>query len=350
MYNVPLFRKAVKPTHRELLPHTAGVTRTVPPATFALTIPLTPYDQGPIGSCVANAACAAFRIQADRDYFASRLFVYYVGRARAGLIGEEGMYIDDAFLSLRQQGVCPEATWPYLIRRENRRPPRPAYRQALRARIASWGVVSTAGDLIANVKTVLQQGVPIVIGVAVFESFEGSAATNEGLVPVPDPDIEDFLGGHALCLVGWDDEKSAFLTLNSWGTDWGCAKPGDSSGARGFCYMPYAYIDDSSLCDECVFSTATVFGRRTPQQQQPSLQQQPLQHQPALPVSSPPPASAAPIVGVATAPDAAAVPVGAVVPAVHSAEQPHPQSHLNRVPSLALRRFLSGAGRVPPRR
>ena len=28
-------------------------------------------------------------------------------------------------------------------------------------------------------------------------------------------------GGHALCLIGWDDNKKMFHGRNSWGTGWG---------------------------------------------------------------------------------------------------------------------------------
>jgi cathepsin L len=37
-------------------------------------------------------------------------------------------------------------------------------------------------------------------------------------------------GGHAVLLVGWDDDKGAWLMKNSWGTDW---------GEDGYCWIAY---------------------------------------------------------------------------------------------------------------
>ena len=42
------------------------------------------------------------------------------------------------------------------------------------------------------------------------------------------------LGGHALCLVGYNDERRELKFINSWGKDW---------GDHGYGYMPYDYAD-----------------------------------------------------------------------------------------------------------
>ena len=64
---------------------------------------------------------------------------------------------------------------------------------------------------------------------AIFASFESETTKKCGTVTVPQLN-EEFLGGHAMCAVGFDDERQVFIVQNSWGTEW---------GDHGFCYVPY---------------------------------------------------------------------------------------------------------------
>lgn len=50
---------------------------------------------------------------------------------------------------------------------------------------------------------------------------------------------EDMVGGHCVALVGYDDERKAFLVRNSWGTGW---------GLNGYFWMPYEYVLNTNLC------------------------------------------------------------------------------------------------------
>ena len=101
VFNVILFRpdlKAAKSTHEELLGHElARDVLTALPAQFRINVPFAVYDQGPIGSCTANATCAAFKLQipAGKSSNPSRMFQYYVVRAMEHWMGQEGAIIDD---------------------------------------------------------------------------------------------------------------------------------------------------------------------------------------------------------------------------------------------------------------
>jgi len=59
-------------------------------------------------------------------------------------------------------------------------------------------------------------------------------------LPMPQPG-EGTVGGHAVCCLGYDDQKKMFLVRNSWGPDWGQA---------GHFWMPYAYLTNSDLADD----------------------------------------------------------------------------------------------------
>jgi hypothetical protein len=71
---------------------------------------------------------------------------------------------------------------------------------------------------ISSVKRALAEGKPVVIGMTCFPSFSGARG-----VWVPNSQNEESRGGHAMCVVGYDDDMygGAFEIQNSWGTWWG---------------------------------------------------------------------------------------------------------------------------------
>ena len=86
-------------------------------------------------------------------------------------------------------------------------------------------------------KGCLAFGYPFVFGFTVYESFESSAVTKTGKVPMPRTG-EAALGGHAVTAVGYNDADQRFIVRNSWGRRW---------GKKGYCFMPYAYLTDPDL-------------------------------------------------------------------------------------------------------
>ena len=82
-------------------------------------------------------------------------------------------------------------------------------------------------------KTALAESLPVVIGIDVYESFESDEVAKTGIVPIPGKK-EQLLGGHAVCVVGYDDSKNWLIVRNSWGTSW---------GNKGYFYLPYKYHD-----------------------------------------------------------------------------------------------------------
>src|SRR5882757_7136014 len=81
------------------------------------------YDQLQLNSCSANAIAAALRfneLEEGRPYVSSpsRLFIYYNERVLAGAVGTDSpVPLRDAFRTIARIGACPEALWPYLVRR-----------------------------------------------------------------------------------------------------------------------------------------------------------------------------------------------------------------------------------------
>ena len=48
------------------------------------------------------------------------------------------------------------------------------------------------------------------------------------------------VGGHAIAIVGYDNQKRHLIVKNSFGTGW---------GDKGYFYMPYTYVTPELLMD-----------------------------------------------------------------------------------------------------
>jgi C1A family cysteine protease len=213
--------------------------KTALPASVDLRSKFPPvYDQGQLGSCTANALCGAFAYNAS-GFAGSRLFLYYNERNIEGTVSyDSGAYLHDGIKALEKQGLCPETAWPYLISKYRTKPTAACYTAALK------DMVLTAQNIqptLPIMKQALSLGFPFVIGFRVYTSFETSAVAATGMVPVPNTATEQLLGGHAVCVVGYDDVKQCFICRNSWGSGW---------GDKGYFYAPYAYFTDPTMTSD----------------------------------------------------------------------------------------------------
>jgi hypothetical protein len=103
-----------------------------------------------------------------------------------------------------------------------------------------------------TVKKSLSEGKPVIIGMNTPDSF--LEARN---VWQPRENPENYYGGHAMCVVGYDDDGGAFEILNSWGRKW---------GNGGFMWVPYRVFVDfvmesyEMIENLAVYSDAVRFG------------------------------------------------------------------------------------------
>jgi C1A family cysteine protease len=191
-------------------------------------------DQGQIGSCTAWASTAAFRYELARqklaDFEPSELAQYYWTRSLEGTTkSDAGATIRDAVKTLATVGACPENLWPYDTAKFAKAPPAAAKKAAKKNLVVEYQAVPQTADAIRGA---LAAGYAVVIGISVYASFESDAVAHTGMVPMPGKH-EQMLGGHALCLAGYDDATARFTTRNSWGT---------SFGDKGYVYLPYDYV------------------------------------------------------------------------------------------------------------
>ena len=201
------------------------------------------YDQGQLGSCTANALCAAVQFSDPTHVPGSRLFVYYNERVlEADVKIDAGAQLSDGILTLERYGVCPEAEWPYEISQFAKQPPALCYRDAASRRVHRASAVPASP---ASMKRVLTNGFPFVVGIAVYPEFETPAVAKSGTVPMPTAaeiaDPHQCLGGHAILCVGYDDAKGVWIMRNSWGATWGDA---------GYFTLPYPYLLHPALASD----------------------------------------------------------------------------------------------------
>lgn len=194
-------------------------------------------DQGQLGSCTANAIASGLgeylqNVAGQGLTSLSRLDLYWWERFIEGTVNQDsGAEIRDGMKVFNQLGIAPESDYPYDVTTFTNEPSPQAIMDGVSFKISEYNRVQ---DLTA-LKTTLAEGLPVVTGIQVYESFQSNAVAQTGMVPMPNPDNEQLLGGHAVLAVGYDDLKQQVIMRNSWGTSW---------GDQGYFYLPYTYFTD----------------------------------------------------------------------------------------------------------
>ena len=198
------------------------------------------WNQGTLGACTAFASNRLRMFAYIRDgwhnpFVPSHLFQYYNSRALEGTTGSDsGATLRDALKASATKGMTADTNWPYSDANPGLfldPPPPPIYENAERHLTSQYQAVP---QFLSAFKGCLGQGFPFVIGVEVYESFFNAPGGN---VPLPGPN-EAIAGGHAICVVGFDDSTQLFTFANSWGEGW---------GDGGYGTLPYAYLTNPSL-------------------------------------------------------------------------------------------------------
>lgn len=200
-------------------------------------------DQRHLGSCTGNAVVGAYELlmnkQSPQQFIdLSRLFVYYNARLIEGNVeNDEGAYIRDGIKSVVEYGVCTEKIWPYNIEMFSITPTVSSYDDAKTRNIKNYFRIINLDctlDAMNNDK-------PVVIGMRVYPEFD-ELTSNDPVLKMPKPNAEP-IGGHAMCLVGYDMSRQQVLARNSFGPNW-CI--------NGYCWIPFEYVKQEFM-DSWVF-------------------------------------------------------------------------------------------------
>lgn len=203
------------------------------PGRVDYTALMTPVrDQGDEGTCVAFASVVGVKEYEDakeykKDVSLSPRYVYSLCKKYDGIPDEEGTYPRTAMKVLLKHGVCPESYWPYKPYQTDDHK-KGADTKAKIYRINAYARLSS----IAEMKRSLYVNGPFLAGVRVYESWFTDRVKRTGMIPLPRRG-EEILGGHAICIVGYDDKKRLFKFKNSWGKGW---------ALKGYGHLPYIYM------------------------------------------------------------------------------------------------------------
>lgn len=200
-----------------------------------------PYDQGLTSSCTGNGIGKAIEYglhkQGLDSFVPSRLFIYYEERVMENTVDQPdaGAMIRNGIKVVAKVGTPREEYWPFDESKVTVKPSLQAYEEGKKELVDKYERVPVN---LRSISTVLQANIPIVFGMAIYESFMSDETAKSGQVKMPEP-TEASLGGHCMLLVG--SEKDHFIVMNSWGEGW---------GDKGFCYIPHAYLTNTNLAED----------------------------------------------------------------------------------------------------
>lgn len=222
-------RKQQNPTNWQFSDHPACMAEQLP-VKKSLKSKFPPVYTQIYGSCTANAvvACDAFYYHTNK-WRPSATFTYHQARVLCGCgksKKDDGATVETALDAVRKYGVCDSAVWkneePFY-----KKPSEEAYKNGLKGHeLTKYYQVKS----LTQIKKAISKGYPVAIAVAwAFSNYDENFVMNSPT----DEEIKECESGHAIVVVGYDDEKKLVEIRNSWSEQW----------ANG----GYAFIDYATL-------------------------------------------------------------------------------------------------------
>ena len=167
-------------------------------------------------------------------------FIYSLIRDMGDSWCEQGTSITDAMNILKSYGCKPLVWYPW-IRCNDHKTALEDFTMAVASNyaISNYAAISMDVNVISTVKKALHQRFVVSCGIQLTESFvKGTSVSFGNYSPRKG---ESFIGGHAMCVVGYDDNRNggSFEIMNSYG---------EGYGDNGFVWIKYA--DFYSLISE----------------------------------------------------------------------------------------------------
>lgn len=219
--------------------HQPGVIDLISLSSRASLEPLAPSisDQGRLGSCTGHAVSCAIALRLRFQYKATfwtpePLDLYLGGRTLEGTQDRDaGATLADVLRHAEQNGFASGEFWGGV---DFRGPPPKAFEdERPKTRLVNREPLDWDID---TIRWEISCGFPVVFGIRLYPQFD--RVGSDGVIAMPDgPSV----GRHAMCILGYDDDRRAFRVQNSWGS---------SHGDAGRLWIPYDYIMNPFWCGE----------------------------------------------------------------------------------------------------
>ncbi len=189
-----------------------------------------PGNQGPYGTCVGWSSAYAARTISEAyknamkdqtekitEMAYSAHYVYKLIKYSDDVSCSQGSQIDAAMEIMKNNGVPLLSDFNVQCANEI---PAAIDTKAAENKIKNYSKLFDIGSdesiKVKTVKKAISEGNPVVIGMLCYSSFQSAKEVWNGKT-------SGTPGGHAMCVIGWDDSKygGAFEIINSWGSDWG---------------------------------------------------------------------------------------------------------------------------------
>lgn len=207
------------------------------PSVAPASVDLTPYaispgNQGQVGSCVAWAIdYSAYSILENEQGIKGNPHAPMYTYAQIARGNDQGSYPSDHFKILKSQGLDTKAHYWQGDFDYTTQPDSSERANAAHWKLSGYTTLSTGSALKAGVQDSLAKGLPVVITIPVYTSFERiSRATAQNYTYYPSSG-ERLLGYHEITIVAYNDK--GVRIENSWGTNW---------GDGGFINVPWRFV------------------------------------------------------------------------------------------------------------
>ena len=175
------------------------------------------WSEGCTGMATANAIDIIARRSGKNETY-SPLYLWDRGRYEAGARGNVGIQIRDLLKAATKYGVATESEWPFDLGKINSLIPdavTAAAKQRKALRYEFCGAMTDAS--LWQIKAQLNAGVPVILGLMVSDK----TFNHKGFTGYTGIDPMKGWFGHAVCIVGYDDEAKHLIIENSWGKQFG---------------------------------------------------------------------------------------------------------------------------------
>ena len=209
-------------------------------------------NQGGAGSCTAFAASSIFEyilnyhnVNNDSTSSLSPRFLYYnvCKKNNDGTPIDNGSSYYDIMHSLEDKGICTEDLCPYDLRAFSEAPSDEANNDAKTRLVTKAMNVNICHN---DIVSALAEGYPVAIALKLFDSFEQPNSSGFIFRPTDEELAGGDNGWHAMVICGFSDQQKVYIVRNSWG---------EKFGDKGYCYIPFSYIEDKELCRQaCVIT------------------------------------------------------------------------------------------------